>query len=70
MIGWNDRYNWTREQVERTVIARLERDGDNHVSLDVEHSSASNIYDIIRWAEEMGYHATENERNETVRIWK
>lgn len=70
MIGWHDGYNWTYEQFIGTVIMSLEIDGDEYVSLDVEHSDRKNIDDIIRWAEEKGYQAEEASGGDVIKIWK
>ena len=52
MLGWNESYNWTKEQTLNAVRGR------NHVVLDCEHNSYDNMLDMIDWLEEYGYTAT------------
>lgn len=59
MIGWNPGYNWTYDQFKRVVSNAFDVEGNETVSLDVEHSDWRNIEDIMRWATEMGYTARE-----------
>ena len=59
MIGWNESYNWTREQFEEVVVREFVEKGLEQISVDVEHSDRKNMNDIILWAKEMGYYAFE-----------
>ena len=62
--------NWTREQVERVVRTAFHVEKRDSVSLDVEHADYHNIAQIIRWANENGWHAVEIPECETVRVTK
>lgn len=70
MIGWNESYNWTYEQFKNVVITSLEIDSAEYVNLDCEHASYSNMEQIVKWAEERGYHAEISSNREVVKVWK
>lgn len=68
MENWNERYNWTYEDYRSFIRDSFTLKGHEHASMDVEHSSASNIKNLIRWAKEDGYEAEEDESLEVVRV--
>lgn len=68
MIGWHERYNWTYDQFKKVVITVLEIEGEQCVSLDVEHSDRKNMNDIIYWAKERGYQAEEMSGGDIIRV--
>ena len=70
MLNWSESYNWTREEFDVTLRKAFVDEKKNVVSLDVEHSSASNIKALIRWARAAGYNAEETPGSEAVRVWK
>lgn len=72
MEGWNPSYNWTKDEYKATVRNHLEKMGEDWVCIEVSHSSAKNISDIIKWAKEDGYFATEKCGGEVLKIekWK
>lgn len=59
MTGWNESYNWTREQFEKVIMREFVEKGSERISLDVEHCDRKNMDDIIIWAKERGYYAFE-----------
>ena len=70
MIGWSSSYNWTYEEFINVVTNALEIEKIPTVSLDVEHSDRRNMDDIIRWANENGYHATEASGGDIIKVTK
>lgn len=68
MVGWNESYNWMYEDYKRVVNKAFYVENKKNIGLDVEHSSASNIKNLIKWAKEDGYEAEENERLEVVMV--
>ena len=59
MIGWNPSFNWTHDELVRVLHQKFDIEGKKSISLDVEHSDAANMADIIAWVQEMGYEAKE-----------
>ena len=49
MIGWNESYNWTREQTLNAVR------GKTQVVLCCEHNSYDNMLEMVEWLDEAGY---------------
>lgn len=70
MLGWNESYNWTKEEFKKVVITSLEINEEKYVNLDCEHASYSNMKEIVGWAEERGYQAKINDNRDSVRVWK
>lgn len=69
MIGWNSSYNWTNSEFVDVMHSSFTVEKRQSVCLDVEHSDRKNMNDIIRWAQEMGYHAEEI-NIDTIKVWK
>ena len=65
MHDWNPSYNWTKGQV-LAAMFRAEARQVNRAVLDVEHSGAGNIADIIAWANKHDWDGDEDARNEAV----
>lgn len=57
MLGWNEGYNWTHEELRNVLESSFGKEHLSEVTLDTEHSDYANVKDIVRWAKEMGYEA-------------
>ena len=66
MMDWDEGYNWSYEDY-RKVVNKYVSAGERVVSLDVEHCSAQNEYEIIDWAKKDGYNAVK--KNEVIAIY-
>ena len=66
MMDWDEGYNWSYEDY-RKVVDKYVSAGERVVSLDVEHCSAQNEYEIIDWAKKDGYNAVK--KNEVIAIY-
>lgn len=69
MIGWNSFYNWTYDEFVNAIKSSFVVEKRQSVRLDVEHSDRKNMNDIIRWAQEMGYHAKEINMD-IIEVWQ
>ena len=69
MVGWNPSYNWSYDELKKTIEQCFGMEKENYIHLDVEHSDSKNINDIISWAKQLGYEA-EEAPCETVKVWK
>lgn len=69
MNSWNPLYNWTRDEFDNVIKTSFVIEQRESVCLDVEHSDRKNMDDIIRWAQEMGYHAEEINMD-TIKVWQ
>ena len=69
MIGWNENFNWTHDQF-CDVVTKAFNSGDTRINLDCEHASYDNMKEMVKWAEEKGYHAEITSNRETVVVWK
>lgn len=69
MIGWSSHYNWTHDEFFNVIRTSFVVEKRQSVYLDVEHSDRKNMNDIIRWAQETGYHAKEINMD-TIKVWQ
>lgn len=72
MENWKSVRNWTKSDYKSVVKEYLEDKECEFVCFEVSGSDSKNISDIIKWAKEDGYVATEKFGGEVLKIekWK
>ena len=59
---------WTYREFKRVVITALEIEDRDSVKLDCGKSTADNISQVVKWAEQHGYHAVVSSNKEIVTV--